>query len=588
MRPLPLRRVVPKIKSVYPRASAAMYAEGVSANGWYDPAVVGFKPQASFNALQLKPTPYGYGIQPQYNNSSYQFGVGNPTFDLDGFSSSVTAVWTVFVESCGTHTGPSFRASVVEGAAGNRFFLFVSNLGLSVHTPESLNYVLLTPEECEGKLVTVGFSLCDTDSVVYVDGVEKLRASHPSRAWSALTFQIFGLYGLGGSGIEAVVYAMQGAIWFHKGYDTFAKQLSVGPDALWEPETNFELLSVDSGGPATYDLGGSPSSSATTSSSAAVSLLADLGAAVSIANSVSSTGALQRSITLIGGGVASTAESSASPLQRIIPLSPATSVQQNATSTNGLSRIMQLYGAPSSQSASSAVAALGGSNELAGAPSSQASSSSTGAITRLINLQGSTSDQPGFSSNGALFSGNDLAATPSLQTASSSVGSVQRIIQLAGAPCNQAQVSTGGMSVRVIPLVAQPSYQDSIASSAAIVRVLNLIGSPCVQAAASLAVAFGGDELTPQQITELETLVGIELSSSPTVSALAIGLSSILTPAQISSLINALGGNQVGASEIADAVLAKLLTANIPVDVKRVNGTALSGTGLPGNEWGPA
>lgn len=39
---------------------------------------------------------------------------------------------------------------------------------------------------------------------------------------------------------------------------------------------------------------------------------------------------------------------------------------------------------------------------------------------------------------------------------------------------------------------------------------------------------------------------------------------------------------------MVDAIVAALQTAVIPVDVKAINGAALSGTGVTGDEWGPA
>jgi hypothetical protein len=40
-------------------------------------------------------------------------------------------------------------------------------------------------------------------------------------------------------------------------------------------------------------------------------------------------------------------------------------------------------------------------------------------------------------------------------------------------------------------------------------------------------------------------------------------------------------------SDIADEIMARLLAATIPVDVKKINAITLEGTGVVGDEWGP-
>jgi hypothetical protein len=41
-------------------------------------------------------------------------------------------------------------------------------------------------------------------------------------------------------------------------------------------------------------------------------------------------------------------------------------------------------------------------------------------------------------------------------------------------------------------------------------------------------------------------------------------------------------------SDIADEIMARLLAATIPVDVKKINAVTLEGSGVVGDEWGPA
>jgi hypothetical protein len=52
--------------------------------------------------------------------------------------------------------------------------------------------------------------------------------------------------------------------------------------------------------------------------------------------------------------------------------------------------------------------------------------------------------------------------------------------------------------------------------------------------------------------------------------------------------ISTSGSTGPSAADIAAEVLAVLQATAIPVDVSKVNGTALSGSGVPGDEWGPA
>jgi hypothetical protein len=48
------------------------------------------------------------------------------------------------------------------------------------------------------------------------------------------------------------------------------------------------------------------------------------------------------------------------------------------------------------------------------------------------------------------------------------------------------------------------------------------------------------------------------------------------------------GGTGPTAAQIASAVVAALQATTIPVDVRKINATTLTGTGTAGNEWGPA
>ena len=52
--------------------------------------------------------------------------------------------------------------------------------------------------------------------------------------------------------------------------------------------------------------------------------------------------------------------------------------------------------------------------------------------------------------------------------------------------------------------------------------------------------------------------------------------------------ISTSGGSGPSAAAIAAEVLAVLEASTIPVNVKQVNDTPLSGTGVTGDEWGPA
>lgn len=52
--------------------------------------------------------------------------------------------------------------------------------------------------------------------------------------------------------------------------------------------------------------------------------------------------------------------------------------------------------------------------------------------------------------------------------------------------------------------------------------------------------------------------------------------------------LNTASAGGVDINAMVDAIVAALQTAVIPVDVKAINGAALSGSGVTGDEWGPA
>lgn len=61
-----------------------------------------------------------------------------------------------------------------------------------------------------------------------------------------------------------------------------------------------------------------------------------------------------------------------------------------------------------------------------------------------------------------------------------------------------------------------------------------------------------------------------------------------ITLSAAATVVDGSGGTAPSASEIANAVLSALQSTTIPVDVAKINGTSVAGTGTPGDEWGPA
>ena len=84
----------------------------------------------------------------------------------------------------------------------------------------------------------------------------------------------------------------------------------------------------------------------------------------------------------------------------------------------------------------------------------------------------------------------------------------------------------------------------------------------------NLFVDGGGDPVVP-------TLGDFRVLTQYTVPVQAQGISTS-------------GGSGPSAAAIAAEVLAVLQATAIPVDVKAVNGAALTGSGVAGDEWGPA
>lgn len=52
--------------------------------------------------------------------------------------------------------------------------------------------------------------------------------------------------------------------------------------------------------------------------------------------------------------------------------------------------------------------------------------------------------------------------------------------------------------------------------------------------------------------------------------------------------VTSIGAGGATPEDIADEVMSRLAATFTPVDVKRVNGVTVTGTGTPGDEWGPA
>ncbi len=52
--------------------------------------------------------------------------------------------------------------------------------------------------------------------------------------------------------------------------------------------------------------------------------------------------------------------------------------------------------------------------------------------------------------------------------------------------------------------------------------------------------------------------------------------------------ISTSGSSGPTAAQVADEVMARLAATTIPVDVRKINAVAVEGSGVVGDEWGPA
>ena len=102
----------------------------------------------------------------------------------------------------------------------------------------------------------------------------------------------------------------------------------------------------------------------------------------------------------------------------------------------------------------------------------------------------------------------------------------------------------------------------------------------------------GAWRVRPMESNHTLDLVGnlfVEGGGDPVVSTLGdyLVLVKNTVPVQAQG-ISTSGGSGPSAAAIAAEVLAALQATAIPVDVKAVNGAALTGSGVVGDEWGPA
>ena len=233
-------------QSILPTAAAT--GASITDDGWFDLVRRGRLPlTGSFVPVD---TPYGKFARPGYNNTQYSFTAGlTGTVDPDT-SAPVMLSSLVYIKNAPTFTGTSFRASLLQGSAGDRVSFAVNDQGIRISVPDSggtadtITTALSFPAALG--LHHVVLYAADTDVRVWVDGALH-TTSTGSRVWAASS--VFNsLYGLDGSGSEAEVGVLHQFYW-----DAASPELAayVARDwrQLYEPKRIWVPVSAASGPP---------------------------------------------------------------------------------------------------------------------------------------------------------------------------------------------------------------------------------------------------------------------------------------------------------------------------------------------------
>lgn len=143
-------------------------------------------------------------------------------------------------------------------------------------------------------------------------------------------------------------------------------------------------------------------------------------------------------------------------------------------------------------------------------------------------------------------------------------------------------------------------YKDwLLAGNAGYARAFDTVGGEDIDASAGTRVPlylflFNGWKIRPHEANHTLTVSGGTLlvtgGGDPFVDTLGNYRVRIRysQPVQAIGYSTTGGGGGAAPDDIAAAVLAALQSATIPVDVRKVNGVSLAGSGVPGDEWGPA
>lgn len=100
-----------------------------------------------------------------------------------------------------------------------------------------------------------------------------------------------------------------------------------------------------------------------------------------------------------------------------------------------------------------------------------------------------------------------------------------------------------------------------------------------------------GWRVRPMEANQTLTITGnlfVDGGGDPVVATL--GVFNVLTKLVVPTLAMgiATGGTAPTASQVADAIMARLMAATIPVDMHKIKGQGLTGTGEAASPWGPA
>lgn len=245
---------------------------------------------------------------------------------------------------------------------------------------------------------------------------------------------------------------------------------------------------------------------------------------------------------------ANTTSSSLVEQSHVITAATASQVNQSSAGSVSQDSTTFISAANSAQANAAGAASVAQTHVVTAASATQGNVVSTAAVaqsgpTQVVVANSAQANTAGAASVAQTHLATAASSTQANAASSSSIAQYSTTFVSAANSTQENQASTGAIQQTHL-IICAPVAVDNVASASSIVQMHIVVAANCNQE-----------------------------NQASTGSIHAVGLTT-LTAEDIEA--------------IADAVWARIAAGFVPADVRRVNGVDIAGSGVPGNEWGPA